>query len=143
MKIKNCLQAVSSCFKLFSIGKYNTPFYFNKSDSFSTVFSGIVTFFCVGILISYAIFVMSAIFNRDHMNFDVTADSLEFSMKNVVDDNYTSVCLGKNDCLQFTLLDLINGLASNLKFDITIKGNSSYDCTSAAIVTIQSYTLLI
>ena len=99
MKIKNCIRAISSCFKLCSIGKYRTPFYFNNDDSFSTVFSGIITFLCVGFLIVYASFVLSDIFDRDHTNFVLTANSLEFSIFDGIDLKGRSVCLNKKGCL--------------------------------------------
>ena len=77
----------------------------------------------------------------------MTSNSLELTtldfFHDVNETKFKSVCLNKQGCLKYTLLDLFEGFASNIWFDITIKGNVSYNCSSAASVAIQIWPLLI
>jgi len=43
------------------------------------VFSGLVTVICIGVLLVYAIYDFSAINNRDHYNFDISGEAIEYS----------------------------------------------------------------
>jgi hypothetical protein len=75
----SCLSKLSYIIKFVSIGKYRTPLYYRNQDNYSSVFSGLVTFICVAVLLVYAIYDFSAIQNRDHYNFDISGEALEFS----------------------------------------------------------------
>jgi hypothetical protein len=87
----------------------------------------------VGILLSYSIFVLYDIVNRNHMNFDATSYSLENSkLENNLE--FKTVCLNEKGCLKYTMLDVFNGLASKLLFDMTIEGDPSYNCSAGASV---------
>jgi hypothetical protein len=80
-------QKISACLKFLSMGKYRTPLYFRNQDCYSTVFSGVVTIFLVGLLFAFAIYEFTGIFNRDHYNFDIMGKSLFFS--DIDDDGKT------------------------------------------------------
>ena len=74
------------------------------------------------------------------MNFDVTAYSLEHS--NIESNlDFKTVCYNEKGCHKYTMLEVFETLSSKVYFDFTIEGNSNYDCSTGASVSIYLWGL--
>ena len=73
------LKRIVDILKQLSIGKYRTPLYFRGYDNYATVFSTLLTLVCFSILLVYAIYEFSGIIKREHYNFDISGEAIEYS----------------------------------------------------------------
>ncbi len=121
------IKYISSFIKFISLGKYRTPLYFNSSDSYSTVFSGVVTILVVTVLVAYAVFVAIGIFSRAHSNFDVQGMPLEHSMLTNTSLKWYTEC-GQKSCLKYTMRDNFVSFASQMVFALWIAEEYKFEC---------------
>ena len=132
------LSKLTQIIKFVSIGKYKTPLYYRNQDQYSTVFSGVVTVICITVLVVYAIYDFSAIFNRDHYNFDISGEALEYSGT----ENYyfeTDCAKASAQCVKYTNLDNLNNYFRFLKIQIIVHEHPLYYCKENATVQLIMY----
>ncbi len=89
--------------------------------------SGITTFICIAILLVYAVYDFSAIINREHSNFDVSGEAIEYSGSEKF--YFETDCAKPSpQCVKYTNLDNLNNYIRYLYIEIMVYESAKYDC---------------
>ena len=67
----DCWKKLRSGLEFISVGQYYTKLYHNGRGTQSSMIGGILTIICAVILITYSIFILVPIFNKDNYNLDI------------------------------------------------------------------------
>ena len=67
----DCWKKLRSGLEFISVGQYYTKLYHNGKGTQSSMIGGILTIICAVILITYSIFMLVPIFNKDNYNLDI------------------------------------------------------------------------
>lgn len=120
--MKGCLSKVSEFIQYISVGKYRTPLYYKNKDHYSTVFSGTVTFICLSILLVYTVLDFKAIFDKDHINFDVSGEPILHSKVEEISYDFLTNCAKSNfnKCVKYNNLDHIDTFIAKIQIDVLV-----------------------
>ncbi len=100
---QSCCEKISYYLRFFSFGKYHTPLYYQRSDLFSSVFSGILSnFFFLGMIV-VALITFIPIFQRRSYALDVKSLDTEKLIQVIKDEEVFYKLYTCPECVRFTL----------------------------------------